>query len=137
MPMPEDARQLQRMGIVMLLVGAFVASMVTLRPEGLKAPAWVAYLGAGVFVVAGATALARARQWSRLADGMVCVLLAAMLAIGLWVALGPGARRCVAGVSGSGGTIPEVACRSAFGLGALVVGVMLAIAVRGWLRRRA
>jgi hypothetical protein len=134
--MPEEPRRLERMGVVMLLAGAFVAAMVTLHPQGLKAPAWVAYLAAGVFVLAGATALARARQWSVLADGMVCVLLAAMLAIGLWVALGPGGRRCVAGASGAGGTIPEMACRSAFGLGALVVGVMLAIAVRGWLRRR-
>lgn len=134
--MPEDARQLQRMGIVMLLVGAFVAAMVTLHPQALKAPAWVAYLCAGVFALAGATALARAWQHPVLADGLVCLVLAGMLLAGLWIAVGPGSRQCLAGVFRASGMISEAACRAAFGLGALVVGAMLALAVRGWLRRR-
>jgi hypothetical protein len=119
-----------------LAAGVFVAAMVTLNPEGLRAPAWVAYLAAALFALAGAVSLARTYQRPLIADGLVCVVLSGMLVVGLWVSLGPGPRQCLGRISGTGVVASELACRSAFGVGALLVGGMLALAVRGWLRRR-
>ena len=117
-------------------VGAavLIAVAVTLHPEALKAPAWVAYGAAMAFALAGASALARAFRRESLAYGLVCWLLAALFGLELWIAFGPGARQCVVRLNGVAGFPAEVACRSVFGLGALLVGAMLVLAVRGWRR---
>jgi hypothetical protein len=106
---------------------------VALHPEALRTPAWVAYVAAAVFVCGGAVALARGYSKPAAAEAFVCLLLAGMFAIAAWISVGPGSRQCVA--SGSSGGVPELACRSAFGVGALVLAAMLLLAVRGWLRR--
>ena len=133
-PQPETSRA-KRIGGAMVLGAVFVAFAVTLYPERLNAPAWIAYVAAAVFAIGGATALARAYGRQSLANVLVCLVLAGMLVIGSWIALGPGARACVGGVAGTGVPVSELACRSAFGVGALVVAGMLVLAVRG-LRRR-
>jgi hypothetical protein len=123
------------MGGVALGASALLASLVALHPEGLRAPAWVAYAASIAFALAGLVSLARATQRQSLARALVCWLLGVVLLIELWVALAPGPARCVAWVAGLG--IPsQLACRSAFGLGALFLGGMLAMAVRDWRRRR-
>ena len=131
-----DARQLKVAGATAIGAAVLIAVAVTWHPEGLKAPAWVAYGAAMAFVLAGASALARAFQRESLAYGLVCWLLAALFVLELWIAFGPGARQCVVRISGLAGFPADVACRSVFGLGALLVGAMLLFAVRGWLNRR-
>jgi hypothetical protein len=125
--------QLKFAGAALLVLGVLVAVLVTLHPEGLKAPAWVAYLAAAVLVCGGGTALARVFGNPSLADALVCLLLGGMLAMAAWISLGAGARQCVAGASRD--AVSELACRSAFGVSALVLGAMLLVAVRSWLRR--
>ena len=135
----EKVSQPKLVGIALLLIAALLATLITLHPEGLKAPAWVAYLASATFALAGVLALSRAYSRHRLADGLVCAVLAGMLLIGAWIALGPGARQCVGRIPTTGAavsTVSEAACRSAFAIGALVVAAMLVLAVRGWLRHR-
>jgi len=80
---------------------------------------WLPVLAAG-----GTLSLARAFQRPLLAEGLVCAVLAGMLLIDLWIALGPGAKQCVsrAHAFGPGTPMSEFACRSVFGVGALLVG---------------
>lgn len=127
------ASQLRFAGVALLVLGAMLTALVALHPEGLKAPAWVVYVAAVVLACAGSSALARGYGRPSAADALICLVLAGMLAVSAWVALGSGARQCVAGASGT--AAPELACRSAFGAGALILGALLLVAVRGWLRR--
>jgi hypothetical protein len=124
------------MGGVALAASVLITAGVALHPEALKAPAWVAYTAAIAFSLAGLASLARAYRQEFLGQALVCGLLGSMLLIAGWVAFGPGPRRCVGWLSGLGFIPPQFACRSAFGLGALLLGVMFAIAVRSWFRGR-
>ena len=123
-------------GLVGLASGGLIALMVTLRPEGLTSPSWVVYLTASAFVLAGGTALARAYQRNALAEACVCFLLGTMLLIELWITFAP-RPQCTGGIAGLGFFTSDMSCRVAFGLGSVVVAVMLFLAVRCSLRRRA
>jgi Na+/proline symporter len=120
----------------MIAAGLLTAVMITLQPERLKAPAWLAYLAALAFILAGCISLARAYQRPRLADGIVCLLLAAFTAIELWIAFGPGARHCMGRAVILGFPTSELSCRGVFAIGAVIVGVMLVVALRGLVRQR-
>lgn len=122
-------------GLVGLATAGLIALVVSLHPEGLHAPRWVAYLAASAFFLAGGYALARAYQRPYLAEACVCFLLGAMLVIGIWIAFGPGPRQCVGGLGGLGFPTSDTNCRVAFGLGSLLVAVMFLLAIRGWARR--
>lgn len=128
--------QFKSAGFLMIAVGLLTAVVITLRPEALKAPAWLAYLAALAFVLAGCISLARAYQRPRLADGIVCLLLAAFAAIELWIAFGPGARHCMGRVAILGFRTSELSCRGVFAIGALIVGAMLFVAARSLVRQR-
>ncbi|WP_298210697.1 hypothetical protein [Acidovorax sp.] len=121
---------------IALLLGVALAVLINLYPEHLKAPAWIAYLAAGIFSLAGATGIARAYGHHNLADGLICLVLGGMLTMLLWISLGPGPRHCTSSVGGLPFAASEIACRSAFGIGALLVAFMLAIAVSGMCKRR-
>ncbi len=126
-------------GAALLVLAASLAAAVTLHPAGLKAPLWVAYMAIAVLALAGALALARSRGRHLLADALACAVLGSLLLMGVWVALGPGPRQCVSRIPSTGvavSAVSETACRSAFGVGALLVAGMLVIAVRGLLQRR-
>ncbi len=117
--------------LVALFLGAALAVLIYLYPEHLNAPAWIAYLAAGIFSLAGATGMARAYRHHNLANGLICLVLAGMLAMLLWISLGPGPRNCTTSLGWLPFAASDIGCRSAFGLGALLVGFMLAIAVSG------
>ena len=112
--------------LIAMLLGAVVAFLVYSHPEQLRAPAWIAYLAAGIFSLAGVTGIARAYQRNRVANALICLVLAGMLLMTLWISLGTGPRNCKSTLIGID---PELGCRSAFGLGAALIGLMLAIAV--------
>ena len=137
--MQSEMSRLKLIGAATLLLAAFLAVLITLRPEELRAPAWVAYLAAGVFAIAGSVVLARAYGRPLLANGLMGLVLGGMMVIGLWIAFGPGARECGGGVFRGGvaaTAVSETTCRTVFGVGALVVASMLLLAIRGWLKRR-
>ena len=135
--MNSNPSQMKLVGLAVLAIGGLLALEITLRPEALNAPRWVAYLAASVFALAGGSLIARGFKRASIAEGCVALLLCAFLLIGLWIALGPGARSCSGGLPGLAITATGASCRLAFGSGAIVVAVMLGLAVRGWLRRRA
>ena len=128
--------QFRSLGWWTLAAGLLVCVLVTLYPERLKSPAWVAYLAGLAFVFAGCVSLARAWGRDRLADGIVCLLLAAFTGVELWIAFGSGARHCAGRVALFGFPVSELSCRGAFAIGAILVAVMLAVAVRGLIRQR-
>jgi hypothetical protein len=127
-----DAKQLKVAGGFALGAAVLIAVAITVHPDGLNAPAWVAYVAAASFGLAGLSALAQAFRRISLAYGLVCWLLCALLLIELWIAFGPGARQCTIRVPGLASLPADLGCRSVFGLGALLVGVMLVLAIRGW-----
>lgn len=131
------ASQYRRAGAMALAAGVVVAVVVTAYPENLRAPAWVAYLASALAAAGGAISLARGFARPALADAFACLFLAGALAMELWIAIGPGPRHCLGriGASGPGAAASELACRSAFGLGAVLVAAMLVMAIRGLLRR--
>lgn len=122
----------------MLLLAGSMAVMFTVQPDRLRAPAAVAYGAAAIVALCGGLALARGYRRPALADGLVCAALGGMLLMQLWVALGPGPRNCVGRLHflAPGTPVSDLACRSAFGMGSVVVAGMLVVAVRAWLRRQ-
>lgn len=115
----------------MVALGLLVAALVAAYPERLRAPAWVAYTACGTFVFGGLARLAFDAGRSRLYHGFVVMLLATMAAVPAWIAVGPGSRaQCRIGGLGAGVLPPELACRAGFCVAALLVGGMLAVAIR-------
>jgi len=125
----------KEVGWAIAAVGVAMSAAVWLRPEKLSVPAWVAHLAAGAFVLGGLTVVFRSAGRNRVAEGLVCALLAVFAGIGLWIAFGPGGE-CTGGLAGMSFQPSATQCRTAFGAGALVVLAMLAFAVRDLRRDR-
>ena len=113
-------RQAIVLGIVAIAAGAGTALAIYLRPQALRAPAWVAYAAVGTFVVAGASLIAGALGAKRLARWLGVLIMCALLVPGSWIALGPGARDCSFSLGFLSGAASEFFCRVGFGLGALL-----------------
>ncbi|MGY3265593.1 hypothetical protein [Lysobacter sp. HA35] len=123
-------------GVAIIAVGVFTAGMIALYPEGLNAPAWVAYLAATAFVVAGCAQLASAFNRPRLGETLALAIVGLMLLIELWVAAGSGARRCLVSGIGASGVGSGSVCRGVFAASAVLLAAMLLIGLRGWWKRR-
>ncbi|MBA2238103.1 MAG: hypothetical protein H0W24_05305 [Lysobacter sp.] len=121
-------------GLIAITAAAGVATLVHAHPDGLRGPAWVAYLACTAFAAAGLAAIPGAFGRPRFKQTMICVILAAMLGTGAWIAAGPGSRECVATAWQLGVASPDAVCRGAFGLGATIVALMLVQALRGLAR---
>lgn len=111
-----------------ILAGLGVATMITLFPEGLKAPAWVAYAAAAAFVLCGFVIIsADLRAWGA-NRALIVALLLAMFAPPAWIAFGAGERACRLGGELFGIAATGLMCRVPFGVGALVLGWMMIVA---------
>lgn len=125
-----------RFGACLILAAIGCAVLVHAHPERLRSPEWVALLAAallgfgGVCVILSALRLHSPLRW------LVCGLLVAMAAIPGWIATSDAATQCTVVSLGVRASISEAGCRGAFGLGTLVLLVMLIFAVRGALRQR-
>lgn len=117
-------------------LGVAISVVVSLHPEKLNTPAWVAHMAAGTFVLGGVIVVFRTAGRSRVAQGLVCALLAVFACIGAWMSLGPGGGECTGGIAGLSFAPSSTECRAAFGTGTLVVMGMLAFAVWDFLRSR-
>ena len=122
-------RQAIVLGIVAIAAGAGTALAIYLRPQGLRAPAWVAYAAIATFVLAGASLIAGARGAKRLARWLGVLIMCGLLVPGLWIAFGPGARDCSFSLVFVSGTATEFFCRVGFGVGALLCLVFLVLLV--------
>ena len=125
-----------KIGASLFLAAVGMAVLIHTHPERLKAPEWVALVAVSLFGFAGICISAQALGLNRLARWLVCVLLGAMAIVPAWIALGPGPRQCTMVSLGARAAASEVACRGAFGAGALVLALMFVVAVRGALRAR-
>lgn len=117
-------------GALASLIGAVAGIAIYARPEGLKVPAWVGYAAAAAFVLAGFIIFAVETGRVRLHAWLVVAVLVAMFTPGAWIAFGPGERACklagnYADIAASG-----FLCRSAFGIGAVILAFMMIIAFR-------
>ena len=65
------------MGVAATGAAIALTFVITLNPESLRTPGWIAYLACLSFGAGGAAAIARSYERNRLADVFVCLLLAA------------------------------------------------------------
>lgn len=122
----------------MLCLGLALALVYVARAghAGLRAQPGVVYLGAATYAAAGVTLLLQALGHLRAQAVPAFLMGAGMTGIGGWVAFGPGPRRCQASFGGFGFIPPELLCRTAFGIGALLLGVIAWLMLRTLLRRQ-
>ena len=122
-------RQSIVVGIVAIAAGAGSALAIYLRPQALRAPAWVAYAAIATFVLAGASLLAGALGAKWLARWLGVLIMCALLVPGLWIAVGPGARDCSFSLGFLSSVASELFCRAGFGLGPLLCVALLVLLV--------
>jgi hypothetical protein len=116
--------------------GLLVGFLIYVHPEGLRAPAWVAYVAAFAFVLAGLSLLAGAIGAIALQHWLGVAITASLFAVALWVAFGPGERECSMSLSFVESIAPDAVCRSFFGVGAILVGLFLVLVLRRSFGRR-
>ena len=109
-------------------------------PQSSPAPSWVGAVAGLVFVVGGACFLIRALRgpssqpqapvpaWARTAQYLAVLgVFVAFATVNSWVAFGPGERLFAASIGGVAGPGSEVLGRAAFGFGAVVAWLCVAV----------
>jgi hypothetical protein len=128
--MADPNRSQLLMAAATTLMGVLVVTLIYLHPEGLRVPAWVAYVAASAFVLAGLCLLALAIDmvWLQRLLGVAVAL--SLFVVSLWVAFGPGPRECSVSLSFVQGVAADTLCRGAFAIGAILVGLFIVLAIR-------
>ncbi|MFQ5944949.1 MAG: hypothetical protein ACE5NC_01690 [Anaerolineae bacterium] len=148
-------------GLILIVFSlfAFAIATGTLPAEsvGLEAPPWIAALVGGILGLFGALILFTGMSereggsgpWAELLSLLqpwaVALIITLFAIVGGWIAFGPGEREFEGGLSlffiEIEGPSPEFEGRCAFGLGAVLAGLIAAYAwfdaLRGWYRGRA
>jgi hypothetical protein len=122
-------------GGALVVLSIVLCSLIYFQPQQLNAPAWVAYSAATAFLVAGLLLLAGAAKATRTQNWLGVALAVAMVLPGSWVAFGKGERQCTMSLP----LLPlaaEALCRAAFGVGAVLGVVILALYIRRALGRQ-
>lgn len=119
-------------GSLCVAAGIAAAAGIYWHPEQLNVSAWVAYAACLAFVFAGLSVVAREFALQQLALWLVVAFMAALVLTAMWVAFGPGSRECSVSFSEFSGFGSDWLCRGVFGFGALVGAALLV-----WLFRRA
>ena len=100
------------------------------------APRWVAMLAGGLFVLAGVVVWTQGSPGAQAAGYVIVIGLAA---IANWVAFGPGTRACASTLSFFGFATwrraPDLECRIAFGLGAVMMDAIVLMTAADAIRR--
>lgn len=129
--------------------GLFVAAglgmmvMMTVSPEGLQVPYWVAMVAAAAFAFAGASVMVQGLGSALLGRLLALMTVLCLATPGLWIMLDPADKQCTASIgffgtsttSGAG----DLMCRAVFGFGGavtLLIGVVALVAFVRHLRRR-
>ena len=117
-------------------LGVFGLVMMYRHPEGLRVPAWVGFPAMSTFVWGGSAIVLREHEATRrFADWAVLLTIAGLLVPAAWIAFGPGPRECTALLALLSMRAGEWLCRGAFGVGALIVALMLVLVARQVLTR--
>lgn len=117
-------------GIALILVGAAFALLTYSYPEQLRAPAWVAYVAALAFVFGGITAIAGQLNSPRLRAWAPVAVLVCLVVPGIRIAFGAGIRQCSFDSVYLYGFADGWACRTAFGIAAVIGLALVLLAVR-------
>jgi hypothetical protein len=129
-------RQQAVAAIIAMAAGVLVVFLVHLHPEGLRAPSWVVYIAASAFVFAGLCLLAGAIEINWLQPWFGIAVTLCLFAVSLWVTFGPGDRECSMSIPLLRTLAPDALCRAAFGTGALLIALFLALMVRRAITRK-
>jgi hypothetical protein len=99
--------------VATIAAGLLAGALIHVQPAGLHVPAWVAYVAASAFVLAGLALVAGVAGVASLARWLGVAGTLSLFVVSAWVAFGPGEREC------------PILCRGAFGVGAILVGLFL------------
>jgi hypothetical protein len=121
--MSERSRNLLSAG---LFIACGIGSMVgvLLHPERINGPTWLGHAASGAFVLTGLAIVCQSFGLNKAFDWLILAMLVSLFAVGAWVAFGPGARMCEVSLPIVNTSRGGLVCRSAFGLGATLVGAM-------------
>ena len=108
-----------------------------MHPEQLTVPVAVAYAACLAFSFAGLVIIAKRLGLTRCNAWLVVFVIAAMLALEVWISFGSGSRRCSVSIPFFGGIGSELVCRGVFGLGTILVALMLGWAIVSAYRTKA
>jgi len=120
-------------GLSMVALASLLAFLVAQHPEQARVPLWViwyccaAFASAGVTIAVYSATAPIAYRWS------VVATLACMFLVPAWIALSPTSRHCTSNIPL---LASELSCRLSFGVGALLLAFMLAIALLKALRSK-
>lgn len=120
-----DRRKRLLGGSISVLVGTITAIIIFRHPEQLDVPPWVAYAACAVFGFAGLAVIANEFNLRHIHVWLAIASIAVLLVPSGWIAFGPGVHQCVVSLPFFNALGSEFLCRSAFGLGAFIVGVFL------------
>jgi len=111
-------------------MGLLVGVLIHIHPEGLRVPAWVAYVAASAFVLAGLCVGAAVIGVAWLQRWLGVAVTLSLFVVSLWIAFGPGERECSMSLPLIQSIAPDALCRGAFGVGAILVGLFLVLVLR-------
>jgi len=120
---------------------ALAAGWIPSSPENFHAPRWVVGVAGSIFLLGGfAPIVSRLGPNSVLSRNFFLLFVGAFASVFNWIAFGPGPRQFSGGVSvgsiASGGAASEMSGRIAFGIGAVLLDVLLLATLWGLVRRR-
>jgi hypothetical protein len=117
-------------GLVFVALSVVLCLLIYYKPQQLNAPAWVAYSAAAAFLVAGLLMCASALNATRTQAWLGVALLGSMVLVTIWVAFGSGERQCTISLLGLELVSTDLFCRTALGVGAIIVVGILALFIR-------
>jgi hypothetical protein len=116
--------------VVAVASGLLVAYLIHAHPDDLRVPAWVAYVAASAFVLAGLCLSAGAAGNVGLQRWLGVAVTVSLFVVSVWVAFGPGERECSFSLPFFQSGASDAVCRGAFGIGAILVGLFLVLVLR-------
>jgi|CXWL01.1.fsa_nt_gi hypothetical protein len=131
------------LGLLMAALGCFpmlaAFDVGPLGPADINGPPWMGFVAGAIFAVGGLMVAAGERLKDHpLGFLLLVVLLGGFAAIGNWIAFGAGTRACNVSISGFSAfprDASDLACRGAFGMGALILnGMLIVVLAQGLVR---
>lgn len=123
-------------GIALSALGLLLLGLMVAFPARLRVPAPVGYFAAIALFLAGLLALANAYGGRAARAWLAVAVLSCLFVPAAWIAFGPGERKCAIRFDSLFGIAGDAVCRSAFGIGALLGLLLIAIALRQAWRAR-
>lgn len=114
-------------GVSTVIASLLCAVLIYFHPERLHAPAWVAYMALASLMLAGLAVMFPSSRHPHVRAWVGVTILALLCAIAIWMAWGNGVRECTLTMPFV--RVPGIGCRRIFGLGALITGGMLVLAI--------